>query len=173
MSTPSDQDIKRRLHELLTKEQRAGLSSEEKLERIALLDQQKAHPRIDKEAVAQRISGREAGERVRQVVDAVLQGIKDQPRAIESFFRALAEPYQQHILFQGDMVSMRESRPMTPAEAQGWAEATRMTFGRYAGVLISDTPLKYLLWLDSSDDEFRLQLRRYLASGLRTGGDDE
>lgn len=53
--------------------------------------------------------------------------------------------------------------PMTDVEARRYGD-TRMSFGQYDGVPISDVPLDYLEWLSDSNHTMFRNLHRYLNS---------
>jgi|SRR6185437_1742000 len=159
-----------RLDELKTKQQRAGLTPEEKLELVALVDQLKAIPNvvdrpIEQKHIRARITGREAGERIIGTINAVLQGLGDDPRSIDSFWRELRQAFSTELLGPG--AAIKASQPMTIAQADKWGDITKMQFGKYVGETVNNTPAEYLEWLLERDDEFKTDLRRYLESGRR------
>jgi uncharacterized protein (DUF3820 family) len=53
--------------------------------------------------------------------------------------------------------------PMTDPEARAFGQQV-LSWGKHAGRTIDEVPLDYLVWLAGQEDEFRRELRRYLAS---------
>lgn len=169
-------DAQHRLNELKTKAQRAGLTKEERLEVVALNDQLQTPPNlvekplINKAHAVARKTGREAAELLIGSIDLAIQalsGQEDSARATDSFWRTIRERFRQELLSPQEQLV----HPFSEAEAQGWGDTMRVTFGKYNGSLISDIPLQYLLWLElklnSEEQDFKRDLKRYLASGLR------
>jgi len=179
----ADIDINRRIDELKTKQQKAGLTGNERAELAALKDRLE-HPKretivVRPEQVRARRSGREAGEKIARLIKDELQALQlddgsgsaKDPRVIDSFWLALREAFPEQMIHPRE----RDILPMTSSGALDWEAKTEMPgwSKSFPHQPIERVPLPYLEAVagHTSDDEFKKQLRRYLASSVRPKDD--
>ncbi len=178
----SNLQIKRRLDDLTTKQQRAGLTPEEKLELVALRDSlmtraggsNESQPQtVDPAQVRARRSGREMAEVWAEQMRGAL-GVMDD-RQKDSFIRTIRELLPELI-----PATVAQDTPMSLTEAVDWEAKTGMPAWskNFAHQPIERIPVAYLEAVAGyrEDDEFKKQLRRYLASTIRnvtTEAEDE
>ena len=101
------------------------------------------------------IKAREAADAVLSIADGEAAAIADPQRFWTRLRDAIAERLPKP--------TPKSEQPMTDAQAAMF-ERTEMPYGIHAGQPIARVPLEYLDWLIGAQDEFKSQVRRYLAN---------
>lgn len=119
-----------------------------------------------------RIAGRKFGE---ELVELILSESRTHPVSAThpDFAAAVFEAVHKAMagVLKVEPPKPAKDAPMSYEEAREWERRTKIEFGQHSGSLVKDVPLDYLLWLDG--DKFRGELKRYLASPLIQGQQQE
>jgi hypothetical protein len=114
---------------------------------------------VNKTKIEDRKRGREAATNIKMLSN---YAIKDEVTWFrEAFWEELIAAFPNDI---GRPLSPAPAtEPMSEEEAKAFGQ-TLIPYGQYKGDKVDSIDLRYLIWLADQTDEFRKELRRYIAS---------
>jgi uncharacterized protein (DUF3820 family) len=114
---------------------------------------------IDIERVQRRVAARKQAHEIVELASDSAEKLDKEAAAV--FWGVLRDTGLKHAPLPPAKSVSAPVVPMTDAEAMEFGEQ-RMGFGKWAGSLVENVPLKYLDWLVGQPDVFKGDVERYL-----------